>query len=104
MAFETHGLLFIQRFSDLEFMQDLGRTFNAGVLERMGRVGGDEIRPWLERVWLAASAGIPINPQLKRQLMHELYYCSYEPFHTVGEAIFISDAPNNLAGRKIHKY
>ena len=45
MAFENCGIEFIQCFSEIELMQDLGHAFNDGVLERMGRVGGDEIRP-----------------------------------------------------------
>ena len=49
----------------------------------------------LERAWLAASAGSPINPLLKRQLLHKLYSFDYEPFHAVGEYVLFNDAQNN---------
>ena len=76
-------------------MEDLAFAINDRPVVRMARVLGSEVRPWLERALFAVRAGVPLNPQLKRQLLHELYDMTYEPFHAVGKVIFISSAPNN---------
>ena len=90
------GLDKIQDYSNLKLIQDLTYAFNDAPVARMGRVRDNlYFRSWLERAWTAASCGIPINPTLKRQLLHELYEFDYEPFHAVGQKVIISDAPNN---------
>ena len=50
MPFQTRGLEFIQCYSNSKLIQDLAYAFNNGVIDRVTRVDGEEIRPWLESV------------------------------------------------------
>ena len=51
----------------------------------------DEVRPWTNRAWLAATVELPINPVLKCQLLKELYEFRYEPFHEPGAKVYVND-------------
>ena len=51
----------------------------------------EEGGPWINRAWLAASVGLPINPVLLRKLRKELHELRYMAFNEPGARIYVND-------------
>ena len=89
---QTASLELVQSYDVEHVLQDLMYAFNDGVIDRIARCVKSEVRPWMNRAWLAAAAGVPIMPALKRQLLKELYELRYKLFHEPGAKAYVTDA------------
>ena len=76
-------------------LQDLFFVYGDGVIDRAVRCIEAEVNDWVNHSWYAAYHwSLPMEPEMKRKLLKDMYELGYEPCHEVGAPVFIRDQAN----------